>query len=106
MGSVNSSRETRQRAKDLARAIGSYHVDLNIDTVTTAMTTLFTTATSFEPRFNAHGGSKAENLALQNIQARIRMVIGYLFAQLLTTVRRRRGGGGLLVLGSANVDES
>jgi NH3-dependent NAD+ synthetase len=33
------------------------------------------------------------------------MVIGYLFAQLLPTVRQRPGGGSLLVLGSANVDE-
>lgn len=33
------------------------------------------------------------------------MVISYLFAQMLPTVRKRPGGGGLLVLGSANVDE-
>jgi NAD+ synthase (glutamine-hydrolysing) len=33
------------------------------------------------------------------------MVIAYLFAQLLPTVRKRPGGGSLLVLGSANVDE-
>lgn len=36
-------------------------------------------------------------------QARLRMVIAYLFAQLLPWVRGRVGG--LLVLGSANVDE-
>ena len=34
------------------------------------------------------------------------MVIAYLFAQMLPTVRKRPGGGSLLVLGSANVDES
>ena len=45
----------------------------------------------------------AEDLALQNIQARLRMVTAYLFAQLLPWVRGRRGF--LLVLGSANVDE-
>ncbi|MCJ1447106.1 MAG: glutamine-dependent NAD(+) synthetase [Stictis urceolatum] len=105
MGSKNSSMETRQRAKDLAVDIGSYHTDLNIDTLTTALTTLFTAVTNFAPRFYAHGGSKTENLALQNIQARMRMVIAYLFAQLLPIVRGRAGGGGLLVLGSANVDE-
>lgn len=33
-------------------------------------------------------------------------VIAYLFAQTLPLVRQRPGGGGLLVLGSANVDES
>lgn len=52
----------------------------------------------------AHGGSTPENLALQNIQARLRMVMAYLFASLLPWVHRRPGG--LLVLGSANVDES
>lgn len=59
------------------------------------------------------GGTPASNLALQNIQARLRMVLSYLFAQLLPTVRGRnknnpenQNPGGLLVLGSANVDES
>ena len=50
-----------------------------------------------------HGGSDTENLALQNIQARVRMVMSYLFAQLLLWHRGRPGS--LLVLGSANVDE-
>jgi NAD+ synthase (glutamine-hydrolysing) len=45
----------------------------------------------------------AEDLALQNIQARLRMVTAYLFAQLLPWTRSRTGF--LLVLGSANVDE-
>ncbi|KAL2076248.1 hypothetical protein VTL71DRAFT_1191 [Oculimacula yallundae] len=109
----NSSADTRKRAKDLAHDIGSYHVDFNIDTVVNAITTLFTTVTSFTPKFKMYGGTPASNLALQNIQARIRMVLAYLFAQLLPTVRGRNANnpetsapGGLLVLGSANVDES
>ena len=36
-------------------------------------------------------------------QARLRMVLAYMFAQLLPWVRGKVGG--LLVLGSANVDE-
>lgn len=52
-----------------------------------------------------HGGSQTSNLALQNIQARSRMVIAYYFAQELCEVRNRPGGGSLLVLGSSNVDE-
>ena len=44
-----------------------------------------------------------ENLALQNIQARIRMVLSFVLAQLMPWVRGRSGF--LLVLGSANVDE-
>lgn len=81
----------------------SYHVDLNMDTVVAALQALFALVTGYTPAFRAHGGSNVENLALQNIQARLRMVIAYIFAQLLPWVRGRPGS--LLVLGSANVDE-
>lgn len=104
MGTQNSSKETRERAKVLANDIGSYHVDFNFDTVIHALTNLFTVVTNFQPRFKVHGGDKAENAALQNVQARLRMVLSYLFASLLPTVRQRPGGGGLLVLASSNVD--
>ncbi|KAF9531775.1 hypothetical protein CPB83DRAFT_848706 [Crepidotus variabilis] len=105
MGTENSSNETRQRAKQLADAIGSYHVDLNMDTIVTAVRSLFALATGgFRPQYRSQGGTNAENLALQNIQARLRMVLAYMFAQLLPWVRGKNGG--LLVLGSANVDES
>ncbi|MCJ1256915.1 glutamine-dependent NAD(+) synthetase [Lignoscripta atroalba] len=105
MGSEkSSSKETRARAKALAKDIGAYHTDLNIDTVVSALHSLFAAVTGFSPRFRVHGGSDAEDRALQNIQARIRMVTAYLFAQLLPQVRGKTGG--LLVLGSANVDES
>ncbi|KAM0749771.1 glutamine-dependent NAD synthetase with GAT domain-containing protein [Meredithblackwellia eburnea MCA 4105] len=104
MGTENSSIETRKRAKDLADAIGSYHVDLNMDTIVSSIRNLFAVVTGRTPQFRLMGGSNAENLALQNIQARLRMLLAYLFAQLLPWVRGREGG--LLVLGSANVDES
>ncbi|KAI0083838.1 glutamine-dependent NAD(+) synthetase with GAT domain-containing protein [Irpex rosettiformis] len=104
MGTENSSVDTRKRAKELAEAIGSYHTDLNMDTLVTAVRNLFAFVTGVKPQYRVHGGTNAENLALQNIQARLRMVLAYLFAQLLPWVRGRNGG--LLVLGSANVDES
>ncbi|KAH0582886.1 glutamine-dependent NAD(+) synthetase [Termitomyces sp. 'cryptogamus'] len=104
MGTENSSAETRKRAKQLSFAIGSYHTDLNMDSVVTAVRNLFGFVTGIRPQFRSHGGTNAENLALQNIQARLRMVLAYMFAQLLPFVRGRSGG--LLVLGSANVDES
>ncbi|KAL9098268.1 MAG: hypothetical protein Q9163_006046 [Psora crenata] len=101
-----SSKETRRRAKELSDAIGSYHTDLDIDDVFNAQKNIFTKATGVEPKFKVHGGSMAENLALQNIQARTRMVTAYEFSQLLPTIRNRKGGGSCLVLGSANVDEA
>ena len=69
------------------------------------MVSLFEVATGKKPIFKIFGGSQIENLALQNIQARLRMVLSYLFAQLLPWVRGIQNSGGLLVLGSANVDE-
>ncbi|GMG40519.1 unnamed protein product [Ambrosiozyma monospora] len=105
MGTKNSSSETRSRAKLLAEKIGSYHVDLNMDTVVNSLISLFEVTTGKKPVYKVFGGSQIENLALQNIQARLRMVLAYLFAQLLPWTRGRTNTGGLLVLGSANVDE-
>lgn len=92
MGTKNSSEETRRRAKLLAEAIGrsgltlcqrqashlanffffflldSYHIDLNMESVVTAVRQLFGIVTGFKPNFRVNGGSNAENLALQNIQ--------------------------------------
>ena len=59
------------------------------------------------PRFQSQGGTMTEDLALQNIQARVRMVVSYMLAQLLPWLRSCGGntsscsGGWLLVLGSA-----
>lgn len=99
-----SSAETRDRARELAKAIGAEHIDMNIDAVFNAVKTLIAETLDFQPKFKVHGGSIAENLALQNFQSRTRMVLSYGLGQLLPTVRG--GSGGLLVLGSANVDES
>lgn len=68
MGTENSSKETRQRAKELAEVIGAYHVDLNMDSLVSAVVTLFQTVTGKKPTFKVHGGTNVENLALQNIQ--------------------------------------
>ncbi|XP_072385425.1 glutamine-dependent NAD(+) synthetase [Diabrotica undecimpunctata] len=104
MGSENSSKETRMRAERLAEFIGSYHMNIVIDTAVSACVEIFTKITNMLPQFSSNGGCARQNLALQNIQARIRMVLSYLFAQLMLWTRGRPGG--LLVLGSANVDES
>jgi NAD+ synthase (glutamine-hydrolysing) len=72
-----SSRETRQRAKDLSEAIGSYHVNLDIDDIYEAQKNLVVSTVGFEPRFKVEGGTVQENLTLQCLQARIRMVTAY-----------------------------
>lgn len=72
-----SSRETRQRAKDLSEAIGSYHVNLDIDDVYEAQKQLVVSTVGFDPKFKVEGGTVQENLTLQCLQARIRMVTAY-----------------------------
>ncbi|KAJ2475619.1 glutamine-dependent NAD(+) synthetase, partial [Coemansia sp. RSA 2320] len=104
MGSANSTPATRDRARRLAHAIGSHHIDLDMDAVVAAVVALFARVTGRTPQYAVHGGSAAENLALQNIQARLRMLLAYLFAALVPWVRGTPKA--LLVLGAANADES
>ena len=103
LGSENSSNETRARSSMLASEVGSSHLDVSIDTVVSAVLHFFAAVTKKTPKFKVDGGTNVENLALQNIQARIRMVLSFVLAQLMPWVRGRAGF--LLVLGSANVDE-
>lgn len=68
MGGQNSSNATRQLASTLASQIGSYHLEINIDTAVTALLAIFTSVTGLMPKFRSHGGCPRQNLALQNIQ--------------------------------------
>ncbi|XP_077985397.1 glutamine-dependent NAD(+) synthetase-like [Glandiceps talaboti] len=104
MGTVNSSADTKERARMLAEDIGNYHLGVTIDTAVSAVLGIFTMVTGKIPRFKVNEGGIRENLALQNVQARLRMVLSYLFAQLILWSRGMSGS--LLVLGSTNVDES
>jgi NAD+ synthase (glutamine-hydrolysing) len=108
MGTSNSSNATRSRAERLSHALGGYHNAINIDAVVSAVLSVFSALTTVVgggtprvPRFESQGGTPTEDLALQNIQARIRMVMAYMCAQLFPWLRGRKGF--LLVLGSANV---
>lgn len=106
MSSGNMSSEgTRKRARRVAEEIGAWHRDVNIGGIVESLLGVFRNVFGEEkrPKFASYGGSGREDLALQCVQARVRMVLGYLFAQLLLWAKGRRGG--LLVLGSANVDE-
>jgi NAD+ synthase (glutamine-hydrolysing) len=57
-----------------------------------AITKIFVVSCGVTPKFKVHGGGHDENIALQNIQARLRMVLSYFFAQLLPWTRGRSGG--------------
>ncbi|GMI13983.1 hypothetical protein TrVE_jg7428 [Triparma verrucosa] len=103
MGTSNSSIKTYERSNNLAEKIGSYHLTANIDDMVLSVLSVFAKCTGKEPAFTSRGGTKREDLALQNIQARMRMVLAYMLAQLLPWCRGKSGF--LLVLGSGNVDE-
>ncbi|KAK0388001.1 hypothetical protein NLU13_4245 [Sarocladium strictum] len=107
MGTVNSGAETRSRAKRLAAQIGSNHMDTSIDKAVNAQIEILSDALDgFQPQYTVHGGSTSENIALQNIQARSRMVFSYALSQIITTAKGMpRAGASLLVLASTNVDE-
>ena len=68
MGTVNSSQETKERAARLAAQIGCHHLSINIDEAVSAHMAIFAQATDMIPKFEVHGGSCGENLALQNVQ--------------------------------------
>lgn len=107
MGTVNSSPDTKGRAARLAEKIGAHHLDITIDEAVEAHEAIIAKALKFRPRYLVEGGTPAENLARQNIQARNRMVVQYELAQLATTARKLpRSGAALLVLTSGNVDEN
>ncbi|XP_052810876.1 glutamine-dependent NAD(+) synthetase-like isoform X1 [Mya arenaria] len=103
MGTENSSADTKARAAELASQIGSNHLSIGIDAAVAGVLGVFIAAMKLVPKFKVHGGGLRENLALQNVQARVRMVLAYLFAQLSLWARGRPGG--LLVLGTSNADE-
>ena len=56
------------------------HFNIGIDEACDSIVGIFSKATNKTPNFEAHGGSPLEDLALQNIQARVRMVMSYLMA--------------------------
>ena len=103
MASENSSEETRSRAEILSTRINSNHLNVTIDLIVSAFLNIFTKLTGLIPKFKSRGGNNIQNLSLQNIQARVRMVLSYLLAQLLQWSRGKDGS--LLVLSSSNVDE-
>lgn len=64
MGSKNSSTVTRDRAREIARSIGSDHKEVEIDSIYDSFVNTFSKSTGFTPKFQAHGGTMQEDLSL------------------------------------------
>eukprot|EP00756_Hemistasia_phaeocysticola_P006332 Hpha_TRINITY_DN13778_c0_g1::TRINITY_DN13778_c0_g1_i5::g.142281::m.142281/K01950/E6.3.5.1, NADSYN1, QNS1, nadE; NAD+ synthase (glutamine-hydrolysing) len=107
MGTTNSSQETLDRARELAEELGACHASVTIDEMTKAVVGVFMQQKKdgVVPNPKAKKGT-SQDLAMQNIQARSRMTLSYLLAQLLPWQRHGVDWGALLVLGTANVDEA
>ncbi|KAI3453349.1 hypothetical protein Pfo_010012 [Paulownia fortunei] len=103
MGSENSSDASSKQSRVLAEDIGSWHLDVSINGVVSALLSLFQTLTGKCLHNKEDGGTNVENLALQNIQARSRMVVTFMLASLLPWVHNKTGF--YLVLSSTTADE-
>lgn len=108
LGSKFSSKETRYSASSLAEEIGSNHMEVDIDEIYISFLNSIKTSINFSPKFQNQGGSITEDLSLQNLQSRIRMVMSYLLSQIspLLNKSNTEKPGFLLVLASGNLDES
>lgn len=99
-----SSPETEARARKLSGEIGAYFARANISKIVEEFKKEAEAVLGIEAKFESDGGSPEEDVALQNIQARSRMALAYLLAQLFRPSQNKKGF--MLVLGSANVDEA
>ena len=100
----NSSQETTQRAASIAAELGANHRYVNFNHIVNSYRGLASEVLGKEAKFESEGGSKSTDLCLQNIQARNRMAITYMIAQL--ELSSRNIPGFLLVVSSSNLDES
>mmetsp|Transcript_30545 Transcript_30545/g.42038 ORF Transcript_30545/g.42038 Transcript_30545/m.42038 type:complete len:1359 (-) Transcript_30545:23-4099(-) len=92
------------RAQTLADSINSYHTNIDIDSMISLVIKIFSMLTNKTIRPLANGGSRAEDIALRNIQTRLRMIMAYFCAQLMPWCRGNSGE--LILLEGANVDKS
>ncbi|RAR02596.1 glutamine-dependent nad(+) synthetase [Stemphylium lycopersici] len=105
-----STPETQSRAQRLAEQLNAHHLSMSIDSVYQAARDLLPQHTGYTPHFR---GSLADDVALQNLQARSRSTTAYYFAHTLPTARHQPSTsptpaptcGGLVVLSSVNVEE-
>ncbi|WCJ26567.1 Glutamine-dependent NAD(+) synthetase [Euphorbia peplus] len=98
MGSENSCESSRKQAKDLAQEIGSWHLDVSIDTIVSTLLLVVQKLVGKGPPKKVD-----ENRGLKDIQARIRMVLAHALASTLPWVHNKSGS--YLVLSSSNADD-
>jgi NAD+ synthase (glutamine-hydrolysing) len=94
-----NSASSKERAKALANLVGNWHTQFNFQKVVYLILKILATVIGILATFESH------SKAIENLQARLRMILAYSLAQLLPAARKRRNSF-LLVLASANVQEA
>ena len=106
LASPYSGDTTTNRAKELGEHIGCTHFNMKMHNVLDEMVELIKENLNFTPRFKSQGGYWQEDIALQNIQARCRMVYSYLMADILSNgPDSGPDDGSQLILATGNLDE-
>ena len=107
MATNQSTDASKKRAEAFAKEIGCIFYESNVQSICdNVVSTVVSSLNIPQPKFSAHGGSGTQDRSLQNVQARVRSVVAYTTAQLFTQTTFHNSGGPLLVVGSANADET
>lgn len=102
--SEESLTELEDLSQKLAQEIGcNFHMQ-DLSGIYQSFNALFEEITGKEPHKCCDGGSRTENIAIRNVQARSRMAYSYFLSQLLQWVHGKFGVR--LVVGSANLEDS
>ncbi|CAI2387896.1 unnamed protein product [Moneuplotes crassus] len=104
LGTENSSSRTYQRAFELSQEIGCKFDKCKIDGLYDSSLGIFTDLFQRHPRYLCQGGTEEEDLALQNIQARVRKIFASFIAE--SNSFDRNDEGYLQILSTTNVDEA
>ena len=100
---MNFSVKTKDLSHRLARRLGSNHFDVPIQSIYEAIKNLEESVLGMKLRFEGEGGTLREDLALQGVQARTRLVISYLTSQVIPIKYKLKGF--LIVMATGNCSE-
>lgn len=107
--SQNSTEKTQECAEKLSKAINSYHVTFPIDKLFEFYKQMGENFLNKKLQFKSEGGSTYEDICLQNIQSRNRMLLTYFLSTLICHKKYMKynlQNEFLLTLATGNLDES
>ncbi|KJP87448.1 hypothetical protein AK88_02880 [Plasmodium fragile] len=107
--SKNSSENTKSYSEQLTRAINSYHTVYCIDDLFDFFKSAGRNLIKEEMKFKSQGGSNYQDLCLQNVQSRSRLLMTYFFSPLICHKRYaplNLHNEFLLTIGTGNLDET